>query len=91
MRVSMRPAVAAALSALGLAALSALGLTACGGREPPGGGAPDAQDMPDGAPAVTLPLWKLEDIQPQSPRVGQTYGLDTFTGKTVVVSLLEGF
>jgi hypothetical protein len=37
------------------------------------------------------PTWKLEDIQPESPRVGQTYGLDTFSGKVVVVTLVEGY
>jgi hypothetical protein len=38
-----------------------------------------------------LPAWMLEDIQPASPRAGQTYGLDTFTNQIIVVSLLEGF
>jgi hypothetical protein len=33
----------------------------------------------------------LEDVQPLSPRTGQTYGLETFGGKVVVVVLLEGF
>jgi hypothetical protein len=53
---------------------------------------PDAPGMV-GADArkPTLPAWMLEDIQPQSPRVGQTYGLQTFAGKIVVVTLLEGF
>jgi hypothetical protein len=38
-----------------------------------------------------LPDWRLEDVQPLSPRVGQTYGLETFSGKVVVVTLVEGF
>jgi hypothetical protein len=46
-------------------------------------------DAPGSVPM--LPLWMLEDVQPASPRVGQTYGLDAFTGKIIVVSLLEGF
>lgn len=55
-----------------------------------------AGDAPNGtvdAPieAIRLPRWSLEDVQPASARVGQTYGLDTFTGKIIVVSLLEGF
>ncbi|MDB4962392.1 MAG: hypothetical protein JWP01_2391 [Myxococcales bacterium] len=57
------------------------------------GGTADAPirmiDAPGSVPM--LPLWMLEDIQPASPRVGQTYGLDAFTGKIIVVSLLEGF
>lgn len=44
-----------------------------------------------GTGAVMIPTWMLEDVQPQSPRAGQTYGLDTFGGQIVVVSLLEGF
>lgn len=56
---------------------------------------PDRQpdgNVPTGdAPVVKLPRWMLEDVQPQSPRVGQTYGLDTFASKIVVVVLLEGF
>jgi hypothetical protein len=52
---------------------------------------PDAFEMPDTGGAVTLPTWALEDVQPESPRAGQTYGLDAFAGKTVVVALLEGF
>jgi hypothetical protein len=50
-----------------------------------------ADAMPGDDAAVRWPTWTLEDIQPASPRVGQTYGLDTFSGKVVVVSLLEGF
>ncbi|MBA3463814.1 MAG: hypothetical protein H0T46_27910 [Deltaproteobacteria bacterium] len=54
---------------------------------------PDAPLATADAPTGTsnLPSWSLEDVQPTSPRVGQTYGLDTFTGKIIVVSLLEGF
>ncbi|MBA3455866.1 MAG: hypothetical protein H0T42_22405 [Deltaproteobacteria bacterium] len=75
--------------------LISLPLTGCG--EDGGAAAPDAPrvagDAPGDAPggAVTLPTWKLEDVQPASPRVGQTYGLDSFTGRIIVVSLLEGF
>lgn len=54
-----------------------------------GGGSDAASDGPDNG--VGLPAWMLEDVQPESPRVGQTYGLDTFAGKIVVVTLLEGF
>lgn len=69
----------------------ALALAACGG-----GGSPDAPVIDsrlgdvDAAP-VGLPSWMLEDVQPSSPRVGQTYGLQTFSNKIVVVTLLEGF
>jgi hypothetical protein len=37
------------------------------------------------------PAWMLEDVQPASPRAGQTYGLDTFGGQIVVITLLQGF
>jgi hypothetical protein len=40
--------------------------------------------------AFRLPTWAREDVQPKSARFGETYGLDAFTGKTVVVVLLEG-
>lgn len=66
-------------------AAAALALAACGGGEP-------AATTPDSSgAAVTLPTWQLEDVQPASPRVGQTYGLDTFSGKIVVVTLVEGY
>jgi hypothetical protein len=47
-----------------------------------------AGDAPGGS---VLPTWKLKDVQPLSPRTGQTYGLDTFNDKIVVVTLLQGF
>lgn len=75
--------------------VSSLLVVACGdGGGPPVGGGPDAAaDAPRDGQGQTgmLPTWMLEDIQPQSPRVGQTYGLDTFADKVVVVTLLEGF
>ncbi len=53
---------------------------------------PDSPPLPDSpAGPVVLPTWRLEDVQPQSPRAGQTYGLDTFSGKIIVVTLAEGF
>src|SRR5262249_33877959 len=72
------------------AAATALALTACGTDERIGTSActPSSGD-PGGA--VTLPTWRLEDIQPGSPRFGQTYGLDTFSGKIVVVTLVQGY
>jgi len=71
-----------------VAAAAALAIAACGSdRADPGLPLPpDSSDT-----AVTLPTWKLEDIQPQSPRFGQTYGLDTFAGRIVAVTLVEGF
>ena len=54
-----------------------------------GGGGMDSGGTGDGA-ASMLPAWMLEDVQPQSPRSGQTYGLSAFTDHTVVVVLLEG-
>jgi hypothetical protein len=66
-------------------------LAGCGGSATDS--APDAAaNATDGdSRTVTLPVWMLEDIQPQSPRSGQTYGLQTFAGKIVVVTLSEGF
>lgn len=73
-----------------LVVVTSLALAACnGGTHPPMGGG-DAAIGGD-APARTLPAWLLEDVQPESPRTGQTYGLDTFANKIVVVVLLEGF
>jgi hypothetical protein len=83
------------------AAALTLSLAACGNSEP-GGGAVDSSlgggfDAVAGdalvadAPAVLRPTWRLEDVQPQSPRFGQTYGVDVYTDHTVVVTLVEGF
>jgi hypothetical protein len=38
-----------------------------------------------------LPKWEREDVQPKSARTGQVYGLEAFRGKTIVVTLFEGF
>lgn len=37
------------------------------------------------------PVWSLEDVQPQSARVGERYGLKAFEGKVVVVAFLVGW
>ncbi len=37
------------------------------------------------------PVWTLEDIQPQSERYGESYGLDAFSGKYVFVAFLVGW
>ena len=66
-----------------------LGLLACGTPETPDSPIGDA--TPGDTAQVGLPGWMLEDVQPASPRVGQTYGLQTFADKIVVVTLLEGF
>jgi hypothetical protein len=71
-------------------------LLACGGMPSDRGGEVDAPgngggDGDGSIGASELPPWMLEDIQPASPRVGQTYGLDAFTDQIIVVSLLEGF
>lgn len=69
------------------AAAAAAALAACTSDE--------RVELPECSPAAgdpaALPTWKLEDIQPESPQVGQTYGLDTFSGKVVVVTLVEGY
>jgi hypothetical protein len=38
-----------------------------------------------------LPTWMRQDVQPKSSRYQQTYGLEAFRGKAVVVVLLEGY
>jgi hypothetical protein len=71
-------------------ALSASLLAACG-SDSKSAPATDAPTNNIDAQPMTIPSWQLEDIQPQSPRSGQTYGLDSFGGKIVVVTLAEGF
>lgn len=54
-------------------------------------------EEPGAAPATQtttqfeLPSWMREDVQPKSARYQQTYGLEAFRGKAVVVVLLEGY
>ena len=71
--------------------VSALAIGCGDGAQP--GATVDAPSRSIDAPAAgaTLPTWMLTDVQPASPRTGQTYGLQTFAGKIIVVSLLEGF
>lgn len=65
-----------------------LGATACGSDTK---STVDATGNGIDATAAVLPTWKLKDVQPLSPKTGQTYGLDTFNDKIVVVTLLQGF
>lgn len=60
--------------------------------------APGTPPGPGGNPSASgtdvsyaLPTWTREDVQPKSARFGQTYGLDEFRGKTIVLTLFEGF
>jgi hypothetical protein len=53
----------------------------------PGSG---SSSEPGAPPQFELPSWQREDVQPESARFGQTYGLEAFRGKAVVVTLLEG-
>jgi hypothetical protein len=71
-------------------AASMLLLLACGTPEGIGNLGPVPDSPPAGDPSM-LPTWRLQDVQPASPMVGQTYGVDTFAGKIIVVTLLEGF
>ncbi len=75
-----------------MVALVSVLVMGCGDRAEPGATV-DAPPRSIDAPALgaTLPTWMLTDVQPASPRTGQTYGLQVFTGKIIVVSLLEGF
>ena len=50
-----------------------------------------APGAPDAVPFVGIPIWSLEDIQPQSPQFGEVYGLNAFPDKILVAVLVEGF
>jgi hypothetical protein len=55
------------------------------------GGDKTGSSATDPAQMFKLPAWQREDVQPKSARFGQSYGLDAYSGKTVVVVLLEGY
>lgn len=42
-------------------------------------------------PGNPAPMWSLEDIQPQSDRFGESYGLEAFEGKVVFVAMLAAW
>lgn len=69
-----------------LSLLLVLVIAACGSSPDRAGSGVDAF-----VDTSTWPAWQLEDVQPTSPRAGETYGLDAFAGKIVVMSLLQGF
>jgi hypothetical protein len=79
------------------AAMASAGLVACGQPSDTANTLDAARAGIDSAGAgidgrlAALPTWKLKDVQPLSPKNGQTYGLETFSNKIVVVTLLEGF
>lgn len=77
------------LSVVMLVALSACGLLESEPDEPTTRCGPEAETRC--AAGETWPGWALEDIQPSSPRFGQTYGLDAFDGKVVLVAFLVGW
>jgi hypothetical protein len=58
-----------------------------------GGGAAQAGGAAGGGMmlAAMYPSWQLVDLQPQSPRANQSYGLAEFQGRPLVVYLIEGF
>jgi hypothetical protein len=60
-----------------------------GSTSPDGGSAVDAGAAP--LEQFVYPAWDREDVQPQSRRFGQVYGLEVYRGRAVVVVLLEGF
>ncbi len=55
---------------------------------PDGGSAGDAGSSSE---QFGYPVWERADIQPNSPRAQQTYGLEAFRGHTLVVMLFEGY
>lgn len=42
-------------------------------------------------PGAAMPAYVLEDVQPQSDRFGETYGLDAFRGEVTVVAILASW
>ena len=38
-----------------------------------------------------IPAWSLVDFQPESPDFGSEYGLEAFSGKVLLVTLLAGW
>lgn len=79
----------------GLEVDAGAGVSDAGAREVDAG-ARDADAGSDsdaglGNALAMYPAWTLEDVQPQSTRFGQSYGLSEFAGRPVVVVLLEGF
>ncbi len=80
-----------------LLAACSMAMFACGGTMKGadaggGGGAGGGFALTDGGDVVAMyPSWQLADIQPQSPRFNQVYGLSAFQTRPVVVVLLEGF
>jgi hypothetical protein len=97
-------ALVAALVACG-GALTEPDRSTDGGATPPGpigdggpGAAGDGGAASDGGAdgggelvAAMYPVWRLLDLQPQSPRFNQTYDLAAFQGQPLVVYLIEGF
>lgn len=79
------------------AVVAGLTLFACGGAAGVDGGLTSALDgavasfppLADGG--LRYPTWELEDVQPQSARANETYGLSVFAGRPLVVVLLEGY
>src|SRR5688500_18786618 len=56
------------------------------------GCADDLEACPRGAascPGARALAWQLPDVQPASPRHGQTYGLEAFRGKVTVLLMLD--
>lgn len=85
---------------------AALVLVACGQTtttQPPGGGSTAGRGgdlgvlldagalFADAGPVMAYPGWQLEDVQPQSARFNETYGLAAFAGRPLVVVVLEGY
>ncbi len=59
-----------------------------GGADVGGVCSPDTSPRCAGAPA---PTYALEDVQPQSARFGETYGLDGFAGRVTVVAIVASW
>lgn len=64
------------------------GANDAGGSADAGACTPDTSPRCAGAPA---PTYALEDVQPQSDRFGETYGLDGFEGRVTVVALVASW
>ena len=50
-----------------------------------------SDDPAPNEPGAKAPDFQLEDFQPESPRFGETYGLDEFRGSVLFVPLFAGW
>jgi hypothetical protein len=78
--------------ALALLRLLSLALPLALGTSSLAGCLDEAESCPRGAascPGASELSWQLPDVQPVSPRYGQTYGLEAFRGRVTVLLMID--